>query len=65
MTPRLLNQLLDQVEDLCTLYVGKNAPGEMWGDTCDRLIKLDRVIKRVRRTHPRKEPLPSGRTPQC
>jgi len=45
-----IDELVDQAEALCRIYVGKNAPSEPWVQTCDRLEALDKVVKRVRRS---------------
>lgn len=41
-------ELLQEVEALCAAYVGKGAPGELWGETCARLERLAKLVKRVR-----------------
>lgn len=42
-------KLLDAVEALCAVHIGKNAPSEQWGETCRRLVDLDKLAKKVRR----------------
>ena len=42
-------QLLEAVEALCKVYVGKNAPSEQWRETIDRFVELDKLAKKVRR----------------
>lgn len=41
--------LLAEVEALCKAYVGKNAESEMWGETCKRFARLDKLAKKVRK----------------
>lgn len=42
-------ELIDEAEALCKVYVGKDAESEDWRDTCRRLERLDKLVKRVRR----------------
>lgn len=44
-----ITELVDEVEALCKVYVGKDAECEQWVDTCRRLERLDKLVKRVRR----------------
>jgi hypothetical protein len=46
-----LVDLVEEVEELCAIYVGKDAPCESWGETCERLVKLHKLVRRVRRDH--------------
>lgn len=48
-------KLLDEVEALCRVYVGKDAEGEQWVATCRRLEGLDKLVKRIRRTQREEE----------
>jgi hypothetical protein len=41
--------LLNEVDALCKVYVGKKAEGEQWGETCKRLERLDKLAKALRR----------------
>lgn len=50
MKKAVMDELVDQAEALCAVYVGKNAPSEQWIETIRRLIELDKVVKKVRRT---------------
>lgn len=43
-----LAQLVDETEALCRVYVGQSAPSETWAETSERLIRLDKLVKRVR-----------------
>ena len=47
-----LADLVEEVEELCRVYVGREAPSEPWGVTCERLVKIERLVRRVRRDHP-------------
>jgi hypothetical protein len=42
-------KLLAEVEALTSKYVGKDAESEMWGETCDRLERLDKLAKKIRK----------------
>lgn len=42
-------KLLNEVAELCRVYVGKNAPSEQWIETCRRLEMLDKLVKKIRR----------------
>lgn len=44
-----LIKLLEEVEALCKVHIGKNAPSEQWGETCRRLMALDKIAKKARR----------------
>jgi len=44
-----LDRLLDEVEALCRVYVGKNAESEAWGKTCERLETISKLAKAYRR----------------
>jgi hypothetical protein len=46
-------KLIDDVEALCRVYVGKNAESEEWSETCVRLANLDKLIKKIRRAQKR------------
>lgn len=42
-------QLIEQVEALCALYVGRNAEGEQWLKTIERLEKLSKAVKAAKK----------------
>jgi hypothetical protein len=44
-----LPELLSEVEDLCVIYVGKDAEGETWIETSKRLVRINRLVKAVRK----------------
>lgn len=48
MKDNALTKLLDEIDALCAVYVGKNAPSEQWGATCERLERIDKLRKRAR-----------------
>jgi len=43
-----LIKLLDEIDELCRIYVGKKADGEDWAATCERLKRIDKLRKRAR-----------------
>jgi hypothetical protein len=43
------DKLIDEVEDLCKTYVGKNAECEQWFETCKRFERLDKLVKKIRK----------------
>ena len=48
LTAKALANLIDEVDALCRVYVGKNAPGEQWRDTLDRIDRLAKLSKKAR-----------------
>lgn len=48
MSTKALIKLLDEIDELCRIYVGKNAPSEPWGETCVRLERIGKLRKRAR-----------------
>lgn len=46
---RDIAKLIDEVEALCKVYVGKDAESEGWAATCRRLESLDKIVKRIRK----------------
>ena len=48
MATNALTKLLDEVDALCAVYVGKNAPSEQWIKTCERLERIAKLRKRAR-----------------
>lgn len=46
---KAVEALLTEVEALCRVYVGKDAESEEWGKTCERLAKIDKLAKKVRK----------------
>ena len=44
-----IDKLINEVEDLCRVYVGKKAESEQWHETCDRLTRIDKLVKAVRK----------------
>jgi hypothetical protein len=46
---KALRTLVDEVEDLCRTYTGRDA-GEQWIDTLARFKRLDRLVKKIRKT---------------
>lgn len=44
-----IDKLLDEVEALTKVYVGKKAESESWFETCERLERIDKLVKSVRR----------------
>jgi hypothetical protein len=45
---RTIAKLVDEVEALYRVYVGKDAESEQWCQTCERLERLDKLVKRIR-----------------
>lgn len=41
--------LLKEVEELVAVYIGRKADGEEWSATMDRLKRLDRLAKKIRK----------------
>lgn len=52
-TPKDVEALLSEVEALCRVYVGKDAESEEWGQTCQRLARIDKLVKKVRKAQAR------------
>ena len=50
---KALKSLVNEVEDLCRVYVGRDAESEQWIDTCKRFERLDRLVKTVRKAEPK------------
>lgn len=48
MTPTQ-RKLLEEVETLCALYLPKDAPGETWGETCERMTRMAKLAKKIRK----------------
>jgi hypothetical protein len=48
-----VDQLIEEVEALCKVYCGKNAEGELWGQTCLRINRLNQILKKIRRQNRR------------
>lgn len=46
---KTMPKLLDEVEALCRVYIGKDAESEQWLETLNRLDRIDRLLKRVRK----------------
>jgi len=42
-------QLIEQVEALCAVYVGRKAEGEQWGQTVARIEKLSKAVKAAKK----------------
>jgi hypothetical protein len=42
-------QLIEQVEALCAVYVGRKAEGEQWGQTVARIEKLSKAVKSAKK----------------
>jgi hypothetical protein len=47
-TDNPLLKLLDEIDALCAVYIGKNAPSEQWGVTCERFERIDKLRKKAR-----------------
>jgi len=47
-TSKAVSDLINEVDALCRVYVGKNAPSERWRETCERLERLAKIVKRAR-----------------
>lgn len=47
--PNAMILLLDEVDALCQVYVGKNAASEAWIDTARRIERLDKLRRSARR----------------
>ena len=58
---RTIAKLVDEVEALCRVYDGKDAESEQWYQTCERLERLDKLVKRIRIQEGAAQPLPSCR----
>jgi hypothetical protein len=43
-----VESLIREVEAFCANYVGENAQGEYWRQTCERIRKLDQLVKLIR-----------------
>jgi hypothetical protein len=52
MKSTAIDELLDQVGELCRIYCG-NGPSEQWIETCRRLEEMNRTLKRARRERQR------------
>lgn len=46
--PNALSLLLDEIDELCRIYVGKDAPSEAWIETCNRFERINKLRKRAR-----------------
>jgi hypothetical protein len=42
-------QLLDEVDDLCVVFIGDGSKGEPWIDTTRRIERLDKLRHSARR----------------
>ena len=60
LTPKAVVDLLNEVEALCQIYVGKNAPGEQWRDTLERIDRMAKTAKRARAALAKPSPTPEG-----
>jgi protein gp37 len=47
--PTKLEALITEVEELCNVYVGKKAEGEMWADTVARFRRILPLVRSVKR----------------
>lgn len=47
-----VDALLAEVEALGDLFLKKDAEGEPWGKTCDRIERMARLARKIRRTQP-------------
>lgn len=46
--PKAVTDLIDEVEALCRIFIGKDAPGEQWRDTLFRIERMAKSAKRAR-----------------
>lgn len=44
-----LEKLLVEVETLGSLFVPKGAEGETWGETCERIERMWKLAKKIRK----------------
>ena len=58
---RTIAKLVDEVEALCRVYDGRDAESEQWYQTCERLERLDKLVKRIRIQQRAAQPLTSCR----
>ena len=46
-----IEKLLQEVEELGRLFLPKDAEGEPWGQTCNRIARMDKLAKKIRKAN--------------